>query len=599
MTAPSPVLAAGSLTSFSIKSDRKPIDTTFRVVSIDVWFAVGKLPKARIALFDGSAAKRNFDISNLDTFVPGRKIEIAAGYDGANRTIFTGVVVKQAIEINETEGSKLVVDVTDEAIKMTLARKNAVFEKITDGDLIGKLITSNGLAKDVASTSLAHEDVVQYYTSDWDLMLTRAEMNGFVVTVDAGKVTVKAPDTAQTPVLSLEYGESILELQAEMNAATQLASSSIDSFAWDAATQKVIESGPGVVSVKEPGNISSADLAKVFGVKKFVQQTGASIETEALKAWSSAELLKSKLSKIRGHVRFQGSALAQVGKTIELAGLGERFNGIAFISGVHHGIAEGRWLTSVQIGLTAEWFAAAAPEIAAPDASGQLPPIKGLQTGIVKKVASDPGGAFRVLVGLPLLQDDAHGVWARLATYYASNKVGAVFYPEIDDEVIVGFMNEDPRDPVILGSVYSKKLSPPVTPDEKNNKKSLVTRSKLEINFDEENKIIEIKTPGDHKITLDDKGKAVTIKDSNGNTVALSQSGIKLDSASNVDIAAKGDVSIEAKGNVKLKATANASMEGLQVAHKAQTKFSAQGSAQAEVTASGMLTLQGGIVKIN
>jgi hypothetical protein len=133
----------------------------------------------------------------------------------------------------------------------------------------------------------------------------------------------------------------------------------------------------------------------------------------------------------------------------------------------------------------------------------------------------------------------------------------------------------------------------------KTTKKTLVTRSKLEINFDDENKIIEIKTPGKHSITLDDKGAAITLKDSNGNTVSLSKSGITLESSGTVSISAKGDVSIVAKGNLKLSAAANASMEGLQIAHKAQTKFSAQGSAQAEVIGSGMLTLQGGLVKIN
>ncbi len=225
--------------------------------------------------------------------------------------------------------------------------------------------------------------------------------------------------------------------------------------------------------------------------------------------------------------------------------------------------------------------------------------MKGLQTGVVKKVAGDPAGEFRVFVSLPLLQDDAKGVWARLGGFYASDKVGAVFYPETGDEVVVGFMNEDPRFPVILGSVYGKKLAPPVAPDEKNSKKALVTKSKLEITFDEEGKIIEIKTPGNNSVKLDDKGKTILIKDGNGNTVSLSNSGITLDSASNINITAKGNITVDAKANVKVKATANASIEALQIAHKAQTKFSAQGTAQAEVTASGMLTLQGAMVKIN
>ena len=48
-----------------------------------------------------------------------------------------------------------------------------------------------------------------------------------------------------------------------------------------------------------------------------------------------------------------------------------------------------------------------------------------------------------------------------------------------------------------------------------------------------------------------------------------------------------------------MKAAANATTEGLQVVNKAKAKYSAKGNAAAEVTASGMLTLRGALVKIN
>ena len=44
---------------------------------------------------------------------------------------------------------------------------------------------------------------------------------------------------------------------------------------------------------------------------------------------------------------------------------------------------------------------------------------------------------------------------------------------------------------------------------------------------------------------------------------------------------------------------AKASMEGLQIAHTAKTQFVAKGNATAEVSASGILTLKGALVKIN
>lgn len=599
MTAESPVVGNMSLVTFTIKVDGKAIDTTFQVISVDTWVSVNKIPKAQIVLFDGSAAESDFEISAGKIFLPGNKMEISVGYNQKENIIFSGVIVKQGIEISLDQGSKLIVDVVDESIKMTLERKNAYYEKITDSDLIGKLITANGLKKDVAATNNVQPEIIQYYTSDWDLMVTRAELNSLVAIVAQGKVSVKKPDTLQAPVLIVKYGDSILDLQLEMDAATQYSKSAIKSYTWDFDQQKVIEASPGAVNVKEQGNISSATLAEVFKVKNFTQQTGGSINKGSLGDWSSAELLRSILSKIRGTVLFQGSALAETGKTIELAGLGQRFNGIAFISGVHHSIYSGKWLTRIEVGLSAQWFTTTTPNIAASGASGQLPPIKGLQTGIVKKIAKDPDGEFRVFVSIPLLKDDSKGIWVRLGSFYASNKSGALFYPEVNDEVVIGFMNEDPRYGVILGSLYSKKNAPPYPVDENNTKKAIRTKAGLEITFDDKDKIIEINTPDKQKIKIDDKGKNISIMDSNNNKITMSKSGISFESASHIKLSAKGDITLDAQANLKLNAKSNASMTGLQIDHQAKNKFSAKGNAAAEVVASGILTLKGALVKIN
>ena len=440
---------------------------------------------------------------------------------------------------------------------------------------------------------------MQYYASDWDLMVTRAEVNGLVVIADGGKVTVAPPDTSTPAVLAVKYGESVLDLRAEMDATSQLASAAIKSFSWDPGEQKVVEAGPGSVTVKSPGNVTSDTLAGVFGLKRFTQQTGGSVEKDALQEWSSAELLKSRLAKVRGWVRFQGSSAARPGKMIQLDGLGPRFNGLAWVSGVHHSIAQGRWLTTADFGLSPRWFAAESPDIEAPVASGQLPGVQGLQSGIVKQVARDAGGEFRVQVNLPLVGDAAAAlVWARLATFYAGNKMGAFFYPEPGDEVVVGFMNDDPRFAVILGSVYSRKLAPAYPPDEKNDVKALRTRGELELRFDDKDRILEIRT-AKHSIRLDDKGDQVVVLDKSGNKLSMAPGGVTLESASNLTLTAKGNITIDAKGNLALKAAATASVDASAIKAKAKVKLSAGSGGMSELTASGLVKVQGSIVKIN
>jgi uncharacterized protein involved in type VI secretion and phage assembly len=311
------------------------------------------------------------------------------------------------------------------------------------------------------------------------------------------------------------------------------------------------------MNVTEPGNLSSEKLASTFAVSTFTQQTGAMIPSSSLKDWSTAELLKSKLSKIRGQVTFQGSALAKTGSMIQLAGLGDRFNGPAYISGVEHRIGDGLWTTTVTFGLAWPWFVSGDPSISAPQASGQMPPIQGLQTGIVRQIVTDPQGESRVQVTLPILGSSAPAVWARLSSFYASNQFGAVFYPEVNDEVILGFMNSDPRYPVIVGSVYSKPLPPPFPPAAGNDRKGIRTRGKIEMTFDDQNIIFEVKTPGDRTVRLDDKAGTVTISDGNKNSITLSSSGITVDSAKDLFLKAAGDVTIQAGAALNMKSAAN------------------------------------------
>jgi uncharacterized protein involved in type VI secretion and phage assembly len=189
-------------------------------------------------------------------------------------------------------------------------------------------------------------------------------------------------------------------------------------------------------------------------------------------------------------------------------------------------------------------------------------------------------------------------VWARLATFYASKGFGAAFYPEPGDEVVVGFMNDDPRFPVVLGSVYSTGRAPTSTPAEKNDLKELVTRGKLTLSFDDANGILEIRTPR-HHIRLDDKADEVRVEDGSHNRVTLSKGGITVESAGDLTLKAKANVSVEAGGNLSLKARGNVSVEGIEVSNKAQAKLSASSGGIAEVKASALLEVKGALVKIN
>jgi Rhs element Vgr protein len=590
MGAPSPVQLATTPPVYAISLNGSAIDSTIQVFSIETWTDVNKLPRARLVIYDGSAADEDFPISDTSSFIPGVALEIQLGYGSSQTTVFSGVIHRHGVQASVDGQSRLVVEATDKAMVMTLSRQNAVYQNTTDSSVWGQLISAAGLSSTVTSTSAQYESIVQYYASNWDFLVMRAQLNSMVVTVSAGAVTVAPPSTSGSPVLSLTFGDSILDMSLDMDASTQIASGAIQSFAWDPGSQALVQSGSASASVSTPGNISSATLAQVFNVNPYTQQTMGPLEQSQLTDWSSAELTLSQLSKIRGQVRFQGSALVAPGSMVTLAGIGDRFNGSAYVSGVHHRLAEGFWRTTVQLGLAPDWFVATAPKVPAPGASGQMPPINNVQLGTVKQINQDPAGEYRVLVTLPLLQaQDGAGVWARFGSFYASNGIGSNFYPEIGDEVVLAFLNGDPRYPVVLGSLYSKANPPPYPPTSgsdpaPNNTKSFMTKSKLHIDFIENNPEILITTPANQKVDIDDKAGAITIADKNGNSIVLNSSGITLKSASDITLQASGSISMTADNNVSINAS---------------NAFTAQANASAKVTASGTVQVSGAMVQLN
>ena len=74
----------------------------------------------------------------------------------------------------------------------------------------------------------------------------------------------------------------------------------------------------------------------------------------------------------------------------------------------------------------------------------------------------DPDGEDRIQVRLPLVDPAADGIWARWVSPDAGNQRGIYWRPEIGDELLVGFLNDDPRDPVVLGMLHSSVNPSPI-----------------------------------------------------------------------------------------------------------------------------------------
>ncbi|MEM9819412.1 MAG: type VI secretion system tip protein VgrG [Bacteroidota bacterium] len=594
----SPINREMEILAIEVSSDGKVLDSTLSILSISINREVNKVGTAQICFFlENEEEDNTFGLSAQSDFNPGKVIEIKLGYDSDSASVFKGVILNHSIVAKPRKGLTMEINCSENSVKMTLGRQNKYFKDQQDSAIISSIISDSGLSASVDSTTYTHQQLIQYHATNWDFILTRAEQNGLLVYMADDKVCVKKPEVSASPTLELTYGLDVISFSGAVDARDQLPSATCQS--WDMDNLALLEATSAEPSVNSQGNLTGKKMSEIMGLSEFGMQTGGLVEKDCMKNWADARLLISRLSRIRGTVTFMGNETVQLNSLIGLKNFGDRFNGKALITGIQHEVVEGLWTTTVIFGLSPNLFYSDR-EVDSPNAAGMLPAIQGLQNGTVKQIDSDPDGKSRILVDVPMIAASGDGIWARLSNFYASAEVGAFFMPEVGDEVVLGFLNNDPRYAVILGMLYGGKKSPPYTADSENKIKALVTKSKMKIEFDDDQKILTLETPGGHQAIFSDKDQKVTLKDSNGNTLEMSSNGIDINSAAAINIKASSSCKITASQAINVESSGgDVSIKGLNVNAKGQMAFSAQGSASAELKASGNTTIKGAMVMIN
>ena len=590
-------ITRGSL-RITIKVDGTAINASYGIYSITVHHAINQISYAEVGLVGEDPAES--DIPSIDgtTFIPGTPITISIAYDdNAEVSIFTGLIVQQGLELNEYNPLKLNLLCKHSLVTTTYNRKEEEFHDKTDSKIIQTIFSDNGVSATVDSTTISYEVLLQKLATDWDFVRSRAEFNGFLITMDGTSVKVGKPVFTSASVLRVAYGSSIISFKGEVSAERQ--PPTLDASGWDIKTMALIKSDAAEPSLNSQGNLTPKTLSSKLSQKKLSLLSNTLMTTADLKAWADSSLLKLRLAAIRGEVSYTGNSVVKTGDIITLEGVGGKFNGSAYLTAVTHKISTSEsWVTSVQFGLD-DQFVHEKINLNYPAATGQLPSISGLQIGKVKQLSKDPQSLNRILVLLQTNATTKTGFWARYANFYATSAAGAGFLPEVDDEVVVGFLENDPRNPVILGSLYGKNAPAIVPADDKNYIKQILTKAKLQINFDDENKIITIATPGKNSITFDDKEKQISIKDQNSNTIVMSSTGIAFTSDKDIKLTAKGSIVLDATSKLTLTAKQDASIEGLNVKIEAKAALTAKGTSQAEFSSGGQTVIKGALVNIN
>lgn len=543
-------------------------------------------------------------------------LKVQTADPGGPLPLMTGEITAIGFEL-DSAGTFTEVRGYDKAHRLFRGRRVAAYPNMTVADVVRKVTKRAGLdAGDIDNVAgfggQADTQFSQDNVSDWDFLSNLAAAVGAQIAVVDGKLDFKLPakpdsapatnTKATADPLVLEAHRTLVSLRASITAAEQVPS--VEVRGWDFQNKReVTATATPTIAGTEINGTDPVKLANTFAAPPFVAVDVPYRSQAEVQAGANAlaAQLGGACAEIEGVAK--GNPKLRAGVPVTLANVGDAFTGKYTLTSTRH-------LFSDQVGYTTSFTVSGRQErslygLASGGGSrGGSGRIGGLVSGIVSDV-KDPAKLGRVRLTFPWLSGDFTSGWARVVQAGAGKDRGFLILPEVGDEVLVGFEQDDFDAPYVLGGLHNGKDTLPTlstNPIDGNSgeiaARAFVSRKGHKLEFVETDGILLQSGDSSVIIKLDSKNQQIEI--TSGKTIKVkAKNGISFDAGSGtlefkgqkLSLTSTTDYELHATGQLKLTGDAGVLVEGPKVA--------INGQAEAELTANGMVTVRGTIVKIN
>jgi phage protein D len=366
--------------------------------------------------------------------------------------------------------------------RLQRVRRTRTFVNMTDSDIATQIAREGGLTLGgITATSVVHDHLGQCDETDWDFLKQRAREIGYEFGMVDGKFQFRKASSvsgAEGEPLTLTLGQNLRlfmprvtagnltpnvevrvwdPLQAHVTAETASTSASTANITGQAAAALgrkfgLAPEGSGAAAKEDAGESAGpppSPTAHVISDRPV--GSGASASSAAtLVASGLAEHLGTTFAEAEGDAT--GSPKIQAGAVVKTEGVPSQFTGSWVVTNARHvfDLAEGGYRTGFVVSGRHERSLLGLASAGA--TQSPLPRMPGVVCGIVTNVNDTKG---RAKVTLPWLSPQYESDWAPVVQFGAGKRSGAMFLPEVGDEVLVGFEFGDARRPYVLGGLVN------------------------------------------------------------------------------------------------------------------------------------------------
>ena len=526
----------------------------------------------------------------------GKEVAISAG---ANPTqdpaapptvpLITGTIT--AVEpVFDEDGPRVVVRGYDKLHRLQRGNKTATYLQVTDSDIVSAIAGEAGVSVQVTATTTTHPYVIRDDISDYDFLQLLARRNGYVLHFDNATLHVKPPDAFSFPEVSLTWLQDLLEFRPSLSMSGQV--NEVTVHGWDpkqkrevvgqASSAKYIpnaigHSSRGYTTAQTKLSAGKFHLSEVIDTQDMAQKV------------ADAAFSRMAANDLVGEGLCQGEPKIKPGAKVRISGLGSKFSGTYLVTRSRHvmNVADSYttefWVGGMNSGTLASLL----------NPAGSSQPLRsGAFHGLIPAVVtnnSDPDDLGRVKVKFPSLSANDESFWARVVAPGAGAQRGWNIFPEVNDEVVVGFANGDLNHPYLLGGVWNGKDKMPSGTNQ------TIKGGKVEIR--------ELKTRVGHILRFTDaeSGPKIELIDKTGENflvIDTNQKKISIEAGGDVFVKAGKNVTIDGGMNVSVKAGMNLELKAVNVNVEASAKFGLK-AAMVDINGSAAVKISGAMVMIN
>lgn len=328
---------------------RMPSDVLHDVVDVSYRDALDEVDSCTITVNNWDSAKQSFKYGGSTTFLPGRPLELWAGYRGKGRLtrLMSGEITAVRPSFPGSGRPTLTVTVLNLLHRLRAGQHTEVYENKTDSQIAKQIADRLGVP---IRTAPSGEQPYPYQIQDneYDVLflLRLARRIGYELWIeptpgrDLGTLRFEPSASARPVALRLTWGRSLIEFEPTLSTARQVGEVVV--LAWDRRRKKRITARVkrSALGLPRDGEVDPSFAKRVETVTAVVAS-----EQEALR------IARDRMRTISaGLVRATGSTVGlpdlRAGSRLAIDGLYGRFNGEYLVTATRHVLGGSGYHTS-------------------------------------------------------------------------------------------------------------------------------------------------------------------------------------------------------------------------------------------------------------